>query len=276
MTLFDLSNRADIILRKYERYDAPVVVEKGTTGDVFMDEYREVDTEVDKLIDAAGEIQLEHSRSVIAQKNAEIRRAKQVLLTEAVDALHKKVKKGKGVNKQIIAERQEKIKEIIEKIYGIPDGMSSQARRPTRYGKGKDEYGGKGNPVLLDTDGAAANKVSQNPLYYQHTDQTQQFEKEYEMTRLKQDETLERIGNGVSRLGEVARNMQEEVDRQNPIIEDIEQQMDKVTGQLKDNNAKLKGLVEQMRSSRNFCVDVILICIILAIGGYIYSMFKPK
>lgn len=34
-----------------------------------------------------------------------------MLLTEAVDALHKKVKKGKGVNKQIIAERQERVSE---------------------------------------------------------------------------------------------------------------------------------------------------------------------
>lgn len=40
----------------------------------------------------------------------------------------------------------------------------------------------------------------------------------------------------------------------------------KVTGQLKTNNAKLKGVITKMRSSRNFCVDVILICIILAIG----------
>jgi t-SNARE complex subunit (syntaxin) len=62
--------------------------------------------------------------------------------------------------------------------------------------------------------------------------------------------------------------VQPQLDRQNPIIDDIEQQMDKVTGQLKTNNAKLKGLVTQMRSSRNFCVDVILICIILAIGEF--------
>ncbi len=50
--------------------------------------------------------------------------------------------------------------------------------------------------------------------------------------------------------------------------------MDKVTSQLKTNNAKLKGLVHRMRSARNFCVDVILICILLAIGAYIYATFK--
>jgi SYP7 family syntaxin len=62
--------------------------------------------------------------------------------------------------------------------------------------------------------------------------------------------------------------------RQNPVIDDIEAQMDKVTSQLKTNNAKLKGLVHRMRSARNFCVDVILICILLAIGAYIYATFK--
>ena len=29
-----------------------------------------------------------------------------------------------------------------------------------------------------------------------------------------------------------------------------------------------------MRSSRNFCVDVVLVCILLAIGAYIYTMVK--
>lgn len=65
----------------------------------------------------------------------------------------------------------------------------------------------------------------------------------------------------------------EEVDRQNPIIDDIEQQMDKVTNNLKTNNQKLQGVLKNMRSSRNFCVDIILITVLLAIGAYIYAMF---
>lgn len=128
-----------------------------------------------------------------------------------------------------------------------------------QYGKGKNDYGSKNNPVLLDTEGKGAGHISQNPLYYQHTEQTQQFEKvsdasaagwlftsaraagprlarhfaptcvllwaacararacvcaqEYEMAKLKQDEQLDRIGHGVTRLGEIARNMNEEVRR---------------------------------------------------------------
>ncbi len=34
---------------------------------------------------------------------------------------------------------------------------------------------------------------------------------EYELAKAKQDEQLDRIGNGVTRLGEIARNMDEEV-----------------------------------------------------------------
>uniref|UniRef100_A0A7S0WX34 t-SNARE coiled-coil homology domain-containing protein n=1 Tax=Chlamydomonas leiostraca TaxID=1034604 RepID=A0A7S0WX34_9CHLO len=273
MSLFDLTERANAVLRKYEKYDAPAQTNKGKSDDPFMEVYEEVDEEVAKLVEAANDLQLETNRSVVAQKNAEIRRAKQVLLTDAVEELQKKVKKGKGVSKQLIKERQAKIQEIIDRIYAVPDGMSSGVRRPHKYGTGKGDKGSKSNPVVLDVEGKGG-KMTSNPLYYQHTDQTQTFEKAWESSKVRQDQVLERIDRGVSRLGEIARNVQEEVDRQNPIIDDIEAQMDKVTGQLKTNNAKLKGLVTKMRSSRNFCVDVILICILLAIGAYIYSMFK--
>jgi SYP7 family syntaxin len=45
-----------------------------------------------------------------------------------------------------------------------------------------------------------------------------------------------------------------------------------VTNNLKTNNAKLKGVMSKMRSSRNFCVDIILVTVLLAIGAYIYAM----
>ncbi len=38
------------------------------------------------------------------------RRAKNVLLTEAIEAVRKKVKKGKGVTKQLQQERQQKVR----------------------------------------------------------------------------------------------------------------------------------------------------------------------
>ena len=76
-------------------------------------------------------------------------------------------------------------------------------------------------------------------------------------------------------LGDMARNIGEELDRQNPIITDIDQQMDRVASQLRTNNQKLKGLVQKVRSTRNICVDIILLCLLLGIGAYIYTMFAP-
>lgn len=254
MSIYDLIQRTNTILKKYEKYDAPIKTKGAKTDDPFMEEYQEVEAELEKLTDAAGDVLLEQNRALVAAKNAEIRRAKNVLLTEAIQGLEKKTKKGKGVNKTIIAERQAKIKELIDRIYAVPDGMSMAAnRRPTRtYVKGK-----KGPGVFINggEEGAPHNQEG----YYSHTEATQQFEKEWDVAKKAQDKRLERIEAGVVELGDMARNIGEELDRQNPVIDDIETQMDKVTRNLKTNNAKLKG---------------VLITILLAIGAYIFAMFK--
>lgn len=97
---------------------------------------------------------------------------------------------------------------------------------------------------------------------------------EWQSAKEQQDQRLGRIEAGVVELRDMAVNMGEEVDKQAPVIDDIEQQMDKVTNKLKTNNAKLKGIVENMRSSRNFCVDIVLITVLLAIGAYLFTMFR--
>ncbi|PNH07677.1 Syntaxin-71 [Tetrabaena socialis] len=302
MSIYDLIQRTNTILKKYEKYDAPIKTRGAKTDDPFQEELQEVEAELEKLLEAASDVALEQNRALIAAKNAEIRRAKNVLLTDALQSLEKKVKKGKGVNKQIIADRQGQIKDLIERIYAVPDGMSMAAnRRPARtYAKGK-----KGDAVYLN--GEFESNAANQDGYYSHTEGTQKFEKEWEEAKKAQDKRLERIEQGVVELGDMARNIGErpwrrwtdnlpsspprprhptnishpppcsspgeEVDRQAPVIDDIEQQMDKVTSSLKTNNAKLKAMVGKMRSSRNFCVDIILVSILLAIGAYIYAMF---
>lgn len=52
------------------------------------------------------------------------------------------------------------------------------------------------------------------------------------------------------------------------------EQVDDVGGELKSQNVKLKETLTRLRSSRNFCVDVVLIIILLGIGAYIYSLLK--
>ena len=50
--------------------------------------------------------------------------------------------------------------------------------------------------------------------------------------------------------------------------------MDGANDGLKTNKTRLKEMVTKLRSSRNFCVDVVLLCILLGIGAYIYSLVK--
>jgi multisubunit Na+/H+ antiporter MnhF subunit len=35
-------------------------------------------------------------------------------------------------------------------------------------------------------------------------------------------------------------------------------------------------LLLQMRSKRNFCIDIVLVCILLGIGAYIFAMVTKK
>ncbi|MEW5303548.1 MAG: hypothetical protein WDW38_001887 [Sanguina aurantia] len=263
MSLYDLLTRAEHILKKYEKYDAVQKTKHAKSDDPFREEYDELDAEVEKLLDAASDAALEANRALSAAKNAEIRRAKTVLLTEGIQALQKKVKKGKGARGAAVQEdRQAKIKEMMDKIYAIPDGTGAAGRRrPTRAGaKGK-----KGNPIILDNNHYNAGTSAG---FYDHTEGTQAFQRDADLARQRQDKDLDEVGRGVDELGDMARNMQDEVDRQAPVINDIEKGLDKVTGQLKQNNMKLKALVAKMGSKSNLVVKIILGIVLLAIVGY--------
>ncbi|GBF90690.1 hypothetical protein Rsub_02990 [Raphidocelis subcapitata] len=251
MSLYDLQQRTEIILKKYAKYDAPLQKQReGKSDDPFMDEYDALDAQVEALI-----------------------KAKQQLLTEGIEGLQKKLKKGKGVTKVLVEERQRRVKALIDKIYAVPDGMGG-ARRPMKIGGKLGAGGSPGGAVVLSTSGPSG--LETNPLYYKGSEETQRFEQEWEHSKRRQDAQLERMERGVGTLADMARSMQEELDRQSPVVEDIDRQLNRVTSKLKSNNAKLRGLVLQMRSRRNFCIDIILVCVVLGIIAYIVSMVQKR
>jgi syntaxin of plants SYP7 len=51
-------------------------------------------------------------------------------------------------------------------------------------------------------------------------------------------------------------------------------QMDKATKSVQTNNQKLAGVLKRVRSTRNFCIDITLIIILLAVIGYIYTLLN--
>ncbi|EXB98552.1 hypothetical protein L484_014394 [Morus notabilis] len=67
---------------------------------------------------------------------------------------------------------------------------------------------------------------------------------------------LDFISEGLDALKNLAHDMNE---------------VDKVTSDIKNTNVRLKQTLNQVRSSRNFCIDIILLCIILGIVSYLYK-----
>ncbi|KAG6533354.1 hypothetical protein ZIOFF_007221 [Zingiber officinale] len=89
-----------------------------------------------------------------------------------------------------------------------------------------------------------------------------------------QDQGLDVISEGLDTLKNMAHDMNEELDRQVPLMDEIDAKVDKATSDLKNTNVRLKQTVNQLRSSRNFCIDIILLCIILGIAAYLYNVLK--
>ena len=79
---------------------------------------------------------------------------------------------------------------------------------------------------------------------------------------------------GLTTLKGIAADMNSELDRQAPMLENLEDKVDDVGAELKTQNVKLKETLTKLRSSRNFCIDVALIILLLGIGAYIYSLVK--
>jgi hypothetical protein len=61
--------------------------------------------------------------------------------------------------------------------------------------------------------------------YYQDTEENVAFRKEFEQRKLKQDEALDEIEVGVSRLGNIATDMGQELNKQDKLFDEVEAQV---------------------------------------------------
>ncbi|KAL0653138.1 hypothetical protein Bca4012_095829 [Brassica carinata] len=85
------------------------------------------------------------------------------------------------------------------------------------------------------------------------------------------DQGLDFIAEGLDTLKNMAQDINEELDRQEPLVDEIDTKIDKASTDLKSTNVRLKDTVTKLRSSRNFCIDIILLCILLGIAAFIYK-----
>jgi len=90
----------------------------------------------------------------------------------------------------------------------------------------------------------------------------------------KIDQELDEISGHVGNLKEIALEMGKEATAQGEMLDNLDKKVDDVNDQLENLNTRMRKALESIRKGDRFIVDIILLCILLGIAGYIYSMFK--
>lgn len=88
------------------------------------------------------------------------------------------------------------------------------------------------------------------------------------------DKHLDDISQSVGVLKEMATEMGKEAEMQGIMLDNLDKKVDIVNDQLENLNTRMRKALENIRKGDRFIVDIILLCILLGIGGYIYSMFR--
>ncbi|KAL9676134.1 hypothetical protein QQ045_004347 [Rhodiola kirilowii] len=80
----------------------------------------------------------------------------------------------------------------------------------------------------------------------------------------------------VKYLNEIYNVLAQELDRQVLLMDESETKVDRTTADLKNTNVRLKETLFKVRSTRNFIIDIILLCVLLGIVAILQNFFCVK
>ncbi|KAI3450538.1 hypothetical protein Pfo_007203 [Paulownia fortunei] len=264
MSVIDILFRVDDICRKYEKYD----VEKqrslnASSDDAFARLYSSFESQIEATLQKSDVAAVETNRATVVALNAEVRRMKARLMDEVPKLQKLAQKKVKQLSKEELEARSDLVLALPERIQAIPDGTRGATKQTQGWGASSSN-----KIIKFDSDGRFDGD------FFQQTEETSQFRQEYEMRKMKQDQGLDVISEGLDTLKDLAKDMNEELDRQVPLIDEMDTKVDMASSDLRRTNVRLKETVTKVRSTRNFCIDIILFCILLGIGAYLYKILS--
>uniref|UniRef100_A0A1J3D7Q6 Syntaxin-71 n=1 Tax=Noccaea caerulescens TaxID=107243 RepID=A0A1J3D7Q6_NOCCA len=265
MTVIDILTRVDSICKKYDKYDVDKQREANISGDdAFARLYGAFETQIETALEKAEIVTKEKNRASAVAMNAEIRRTKARLSEEVPKLQRLAVKRVKGLTTEELATRNDLVLALPARIEAIPDGTAGGPKNTSAWAPSTASR----PDIKFDSDGRFDDD------YFQESHESSQFKQEYEMRKIKQEQGLDMISEGLDALKNMASDMNEELDRQVPLMDEIDTKVDRATSDLKNTNVRLKDTVNQLRSSRNFCIDIVLLCIVLGIAAYLYNVLK--
>ncbi|XP_050215265.1 syntaxin-72 [Mercurialis annua] len=265
MSVIAILFRVDDICKKYEKYDIDKQRDLSSYGDdPFARLYASIESDIAVALHKSELAAAESNRAAMVAMNAEVRRTKARLAEEVFKLQKLANKKVKGMSAEELAVRPDLVLGVIERIQAVPDGSTV----------GPKQTGGWGGSSAQQNIKFDSSDEHLHGAFFQQSEESSQFRQEYEMRKLKQDEGLDVISDGLDMLKNLAHDMNEEMDRQVPLIDEIDTKVDKATSDLKNTNVRLKQTLIQIRSSRNFCIDIILLCVILGVASYLYNVLK--
>ncbi|XP_021909386.1 syntaxin-72-like isoform X2 [Carica papaya] len=265
MSVIDILFRVDSVCKKYEKYDFEKQRHLSAYGDDdFARLYASVEADIDAALHKSELASIEKNRAAAVAMNAEVRRMKGRLMDEVPKLQKLAMKKVKGLSKEEQDTRYDLVFVLPERIKAIPDATTSSAKQTGGWGVSGSNKNIKFDSSDGDFEGG----------FFQQGEESSQFRQEYEMRKMKQDQGLDIISEGLDTLKNLAHDMNEELDRQVPLMDEIETKVDKATSDLKNTNVRLKQTITKLRSSRNFCIDILLLCVILGIVSYIYNALR--
>lgn len=265
MSVIDILFRVDEICKKYDKYDVEKQRDNALGDDAFAQLYSNVEAQIEAAINKSEIASEETNRAAVVAMFAEVRRTKGRLLDDVPKLRKLAQKKFKGLSKEDLAIRSDLVLALPERIQAIPDGTTAAAAK---------QAGGWGASAPRNNIKFDSSDGDFGDAFFQQSEESSQFKNEFEMRKMKQDEGLDFISDGLDTLKNLASDMNEELDRQVPLMDEIDTKVDKASSDLKSTNVRLKETLYQVRSSRNFIIDIVLICVILGIVSYLYNALQ--
>ena len=108
------------------------------------------------------------------------------------------------------------------------------------------------------------------------TESQQQGLVQIEKNQQEVDQILEMISSGIDDLQGMAEGMGDEIAKQNKMLDEVETTVDRTNEHMQKVQQKMHSTLQKTRGGDKFCMDMVLIFVIVAVGLLIVKLFTLR